>query len=71
MKYRLRFNYADGRKWERRDPYRFLPTLGDVDLHLFNEGTHRELWKKLGAHPRGWTASPASASPCGRRTRGA
>ena len=38
--------------WERRDPYRFLPTLGDVDLHLFNEGTHRELWKKLGAHVR-------------------
>ena len=31
---------------------RFLPTLGDVDLHLFNEGTHRRLWEKLGAHPR-------------------
>jgi 1,4-alpha-glucan branching enzyme len=50
--YRLRFYYADGAVWTRRDPYRFLPTLGDVDLHLFNEGTHRELWKKLGAHVR-------------------
>jgi len=50
--YRLRFYYADDAVWERRDPYRFLPTLGDVDLHLFNEGTHRELWEKLGAHIR-------------------
>ena len=52
LDYRLRFHYADGAIWERGDPYRFLPTLGDVDLHLFNEGTHRELWKKLGAHVR-------------------
>ena len=34
------------------DPYRFLPTIGDVDLHLFNEGRHEELWEKLGAHVR-------------------
>ena len=27
-------------------------TLGDIDLHLFGEGTHRRLWDKLGAHPR-------------------
>src|SRR4051812_12003948 len=26
--------------------------IGDVDLHLFNEGTHRALWKMLGAHVR-------------------
>ena len=50
--YRFRIHYPDGAVWERRDPYRFLPTLGDVDLHLLNEGTHRELWKKLGAHVR-------------------
>src|SRR5439155_6695515 len=50
--YRLRFYFADGGTWEREVPYRFLPTLGDVDLHLFNEGTHRQLWTKLGAHPR-------------------
>ena len=29
-----------------------LDLLGDADLHLFNEGTHRRLWEKLGAHPR-------------------
>ncbi len=26
--------------------------LGDIDLHLFNEGTHTRLYEKLGAHPR-------------------
>ena len=34
------------------DPYRFLPTLGDVDLHLISEGRHEELWNALGAHVR-------------------
>jgi 1,4-alpha-glucan branching enzyme len=52
LPYRLRFHFADGAVWERDDPYRFMPTLGDVDLHLFGEGTHRRLWEKLGAHLR-------------------
>ena len=34
------------------DPYRFLPTLGELDLHLIGEGRHEELWKILGAHER-------------------
>ncbi len=34
------------------DPYRFLPTLGEIDLHLIGEGRHEELWKVLGAHAR-------------------
>ena len=34
------------------DAYRFLPTLGEVDLHLFAEGRHERLWDVLGAHPR-------------------
>ena len=34
------------------DPYRFLPTLGELDLHLIGEGRHEELWKVLGAHTR-------------------
>lgn len=33
------------------DPYCFLPTLGELDLHLIGEGRHEELWKALGAHP--------------------
>jgi len=52
LRYTLRFQFAGGSTWEREDPYRFLPTIGDIDLHLFNEGTHRRLWDMLGAHPR-------------------
>ena len=37
------------------DPYRFLPTLGEIDLHLFAEGRHERLWEILGAHPRSFT----------------
>ncbi|MEM1374471.1 MAG: 1,4-alpha-glucan branching protein GlgB [Pseudomonadota bacterium] len=32
------------------DPYSFGPVLGDMDLHLISEGTHRRLWDALGAH---------------------
>ncbi|MCW2685892.1 MAG: 1,4-alpha-glucan-branching enzyme, partial [Mycobacterium sp.] len=39
------------------DPYRFLPTLGEVDLHLFAEGRHERLWEILGAHPRSFTTA--------------
>jgi 1,4-alpha-glucan branching enzyme len=37
------------------DAYRFLPTLGELDLHLFAEGRHERLWDILGAHPRSFT----------------
>jgi len=50
--YRLRFEYQDGGVWERDDPYRFPPTVGEMDVHLFHEGTHRRLWEALGAHVR-------------------
>ena len=39
------------------DPYRFLPTLGEIDLHLIGEGRHEELWKVLGAHAREYPTS--------------
>jgi 1,4-alpha-glucan branching enzyme len=43
---------GDGtRDWDYDDPYRFGPCLGDLDLHLILEGTHRRLWQALGAHP--------------------
>jgi 1,4-alpha-glucan branching enzyme len=50
--YRVRFTFPDGNSWEREDPYRFGPTIGDVDLHLIGEGTHERLYDVLGAHPR-------------------
>ncbi|MEU5577290.1 1,4-alpha-glucan branching enzyme [Streptomyces huasconensis] len=48
--YRLRVTYEDA-ELEIDDAYRFLPSLGDFDLHLIGEGRHEELWKALGAHP--------------------
>jgi 1,4-alpha-glucan branching enzyme len=32
------------------DPYRYLPSLGEVDTHLIHEGRHEELWEALGAN---------------------
>ncbi|MHB8507567.1 MAG: 1,4-alpha-glucan branching protein GlgB [Candidatus Dormibacteria bacterium] len=46
--YRIRFSAGDN-EWEGEDPYRFLPTVGELDLHLFAEGTHLQLWHRLGA----------------------
>jgi 1,4-alpha-glucan branching enzyme len=46
--YRLRFQNRGG-EWTVDDPYRFLPTLGELDLHLIGEGSHRRLWQKLGS----------------------
>ncbi|MEP7021867.1 MAG: 1,4-alpha-glucan branching enzyme, partial [Pseudonocardiales bacterium] len=36
------------------DPYRWLPTLGEIDLHLIGEGRHENLWAVLGAHVRSY-----------------
>ena len=49
--YRLEVSYH-GQTHRQDDPYRYLPTLGDVDLHLIGEGRHEELWRVLGAHVR-------------------
>ncbi|NEA49457.1 1,4-alpha-glucan branching enzyme [Streptomyces sp. SID10815] len=37
--------------YEVHDPYRFLPALGELDLHLIREGRHEQLWRALGAEP--------------------
>ncbi|MGH3366506.1 MAG: 1,4-alpha-glucan branching protein GlgB, partial [Nocardioidaceae bacterium] len=49
--YRLEVEY-DGRTVDDDDPYRFLPTLGEVDMHLIGEGRHERLWSVLGSHAR-------------------
>lgn len=56
--YRLEVQYSDGGVHKVADAYRFLPTLGEVDLHLFSEGRHERLWEILGAHPRRYTTPP-------------
>ena len=50
--YQVEVTYPGGSTAVADDPYRFWPTLGDVDLHLIGEGTHRRLWDALGAHAR-------------------
>ncbi|HEY5853476.1 MAG TPA: 1,4-alpha-glucan branching protein GlgB [Aldersonia sp.] len=52
--YRLVVRYPGGDEVVVADGYRFLPTLGEMDLHLFQEGRHERLWEILGAHPRSY-----------------
>ena len=53
LRYRLRIDYGPaGGIWEIEDPYRFPSSFGELDLHLLGEGTHLELYSRLGAHPR-------------------
>ena len=42
----------EGNQRRTRDGYSFLPTLGETDLHLFNEGNDRRAYEKLGSHLR-------------------
>jgi 1,4-alpha-glucan branching enzyme len=49
--YRLDVSYH-GTTYPTDDPYRYLPSLGEIDLHLIGEGRHEQLWEVLGAHPR-------------------
>ncbi|MFG2316820.1 1,4-alpha-glucan branching protein GlgB [Streptomyces tendae] len=49
--YTLAVAYEQGEPQETHDPYRFLPALGELDLHLIAEGRHEQLWQALGAEP--------------------
>jgi len=50
LSYTLELTGHDGRKWRERDAYSFPPVFGEMDIYLFNEGTHYDIYKKLGAH---------------------
>ncbi len=54
--YRLEVTYGDGVAHKVDDPFRYLPTVGEMDLHLINEGRHEQLWDVLGAHVRTYDA---------------
>ncbi len=47
--YRLSVAY-EGDSLPADDPYRFLPSLGEVDQHLISEGRHEQVWEVMGAH---------------------
>ncbi len=53
--YELVATYDGGPDFRSDDPYRHLPTLGEVDQYLIGEGRHEELWNVLGAHVRHFT----------------
>src|SRR5689334_73792 len=50
LHYRLEVDYGESGTFTIDDPYAFLPTIGDLDLHLIGEGRHEELYEKLGSH---------------------
>jgi 1,4-alpha-glucan branching enzyme len=52
LRYKLKVDYGPGGKFTLEDPYAFLPTLGELDLHLIGEGHHEQVYDKLGAHVR-------------------
>ena len=56
-------------EWLSDDPYRHLPTLGELDLHLIKEGRHEELWKALGANVREGGVAFAVWAPNARAVR--
>ena len=50
--YRLKITSPDGRESLEADPYSFGQLLSPYDLHLFAEGNHFDVYRKLGAHFR-------------------
>ena len=50
--YRVETTYSNGPDWVTDDPYRFVSSVGEVDLYLWGQGRHEQLWQVFGAHFR-------------------
>src|SRR6266478_6425279 len=48
--YLLEVERWTGERFQIADPYSFGTLLGELDMHLFCEGNHYEIYQKLGAH---------------------
>jgi len=48
-RYALRITTHDGTTYVQEDPYRFVSSLGDLDLYLLGEGSDQKIYNKLGA----------------------
>jgi 1,4-alpha-glucan branching enzyme len=59
--YDLVITSADGPVRSTRDPYSFLPTLGEMDLYLFGQGNEKRIFDKLGAHLRQLDGVPGTS----------
>ena len=49
--YKIEKRYEDS-TFTSADPYCFLPTLGEMDIYLFNQGEHQRVYDVMGAHVR-------------------
>jgi len=47
--YRIEWRGADGGWQSSLDPYAFAPSIGELDLHLFQEGKHLALYRRFGS----------------------
>lgn len=50
ISYNLKLLDHHGNRWECADPYTFSQVLTEYDIHLFNEGNHHRIYRKMGAH---------------------
>ena len=50
--YTIETGYSNGPDWITDDPYRFVPSVGDIDLYLWAQGRHEQLWQVFGSHYR-------------------
>lgn len=49
--YKLNVKFANGDEITYVDPYIFEPVIDPIDISLFNEGEHYNIYEKMGAHP--------------------
>ncbi|CAN5588045.1 1,4-alpha-glucan branching enzyme [soil metagenome] len=52
VSYRVLVTGWDGAEQELVDPYSYGSFMGEVDLHLFAEGNHQQIYDRFGAHLR-------------------
>ena len=50
FRYKLETDYGNGDIVTQYDPYSFAPGITEEDIYLFNQGTHYEIYNKLGAN---------------------
>ncbi len=48
--YLFKITLYNDEHYEAHDVYRFIPVLGELDLYLYGEGNHLQIYDKLGAH---------------------
>lgn len=53
--------YGDVEDWGD-DPYRFLPTVGELDLYPLSEGCHEQLREVLGSHVKAFPSELGDVS---------